>query len=101
MVRYAGTLRGSMLVSTLALPVALMTATPAVAAPAATITPVVGGLAAPRGIAFDGKGAMYVAESGVAGPGAAGLTMTGKVDKFLPGGTKPTWSTPFHSLYLT
>jgi hypothetical protein len=79
----------------------LVTAPPAVAAPAATITPVVGGLAAPRGIAFDGKGAMYVAESGVAGAGEAGLTHTGKVDKFLPGATTPTWSTGFNSLYVT
>ena len=59
------------------------------AAPSATITPVLGGLAAPRGIAFDGKGSMYVAESGVAGPGDAGMTDTGKVDKFAWGQTTP------------
>jgi len=76
-------------------------ASPAGAAPSATITPVVGNLAAPRGIAFDGKGAMYVAESGVAGAGEAGMTQTGKVDKFLPGATTPTWSTTFNSLYAS
>ncbi|MDT4912194.1 MAG: hypothetical protein QOC66_1322 [Pseudonocardiales bacterium] len=65
----------------------------------ARITSVVGGLAAPRGIAFDGRGAMYVAESGVAGAGEAGLTHTGKVDKFKLGRTSPTWSTGFDSFY--
>lgn len=74
---------------------------PAVAAPSASITPVLGGLAAPRGIAFDGKGSMYVAESGVAGEGPAGLTHTGKVDKFAWGSTRPAWSTGFNSLYAT
>lgn len=84
----------------LALLMSVVVAVPAVGAtPTATITPVVGGLAAPRGIAFDGKGAMYVAESGVAGTGSAGLTTTGKVDKFLPGDPTPTWSTTFNSLY--
>lgn len=65
------------------------------------ITPVLGGLAAPRGIAFDGQGSMYVAESGVAGPGAAGMTHTGKVDKYRWGHTTPTWSTSFDSVYAT
>jgi hypothetical protein len=74
---------------------------PAGAAPSATITLVVGGLAAPRGIAFDGKGSMYVAESGVAGSGDAGLTHSGKVDKFAWGQTSPAWSTSFNSLYVT
>src|SRR6478609_1614356 len=95
------TLRVSALVSAIVLPVAFLTAPTAVAAPTATITPVVGGLAAPRGIAFDGKGAMYVSESGVAGAGSEGLTKTGKVDKFLPGASTPTWSTQFNSLYVT
>jgi sugar lactone lactonase YvrE len=68
---------------------------------AVTITPVVGGLGAPRGIAFDGLGSMYVTESGVAGPGEAGLTQTGKVDKFAWGATTPSWSTTFTSLYAS
>src|SRR5690242_12908754 len=71
--------------------------TAAASSAAVTITPVVGGLAAPRGIAFDGVGNMYVAESGVAGAGKAGLTQTGKVDKFAWGQTKPSWSTRFNS----
>src|SRR5262249_5006750 len=52
-------------------------------------------------IAFDGIGNMYVAESGVAGAGPAGLTDTGKVDKFAPGETTPSWSTSFKSIYHT
>jgi hypothetical protein len=79
----------------------LVGAAPAGAAPSATITPVVGGLAAPRGIAFDGMGSMYVAESGVAGAGPAGLTHTGKVDKYAWGHTTPSWSTGFNSLYVS
>jgi hypothetical protein len=80
---------------------ALVNAGAAHADPSASITPVVGGLAAPRGIAFDGKGSMYVSESGVAGSGPAGMTHTGKVDKFTWGSTTPTWSTGFNSLYVT
>ena len=84
-----------------ALAAGLLAAPPADAAPSASITPVLGGLAAPRGIAFDGKGSMYVAESGVAGEGPAGLTHTGKVDKFAWGSTTPTWSTEFNSIYAS
>ncbi|GAB4003703.1 ScyD/ScyE family protein [Nocardioides ultimimeridianus] len=69
--------------------------------PSVTITPVVGGLAAPRGIAFDGQGSMYVSESGVAGDGPAGITRTGRVDKYRWGSTTPAWSTSFTSLYAT
>src|SRR5689334_24630750 len=76
-------------------------AAPALATPTASITPVLGSLAAPRGIAFDGQGSMYVAESGVAGTGAAGLTQTGKVSKYRWGSTTPSWSTPFSSVYAT
>jgi len=80
----------------------LLTAAPSAGAgPTVSITPVLGGLAAPRGIAFDGKGAMYVAESGVAGEGPAGLTHTGKVSKYAWGSTTPSWSTSFNSLYAT
>lgn len=81
--------------------VGLLAAAPANATPTVSITPVLGGLAAPRGIAFDGMGSMYVAESGVAGAGAAGLTHTGKVDKYARGSTTPSWSTSFNSLYAT
>src|SRR5438552_1460934 len=66
-----------------------------------TVTPVVTGLALPRGIAFDGLGAMYVAESGLPGSGAQGLTQ-GAVDKFTLGGSaQRVWSTPFTSAFLT
>lgn len=74
-------------------------APPAGAASTATITQVVGGLAAPRGIAFDGQGSMYVAESGVAGTDPAGLTHTGRVDKWAAGSTTLEWSTQLDSLY--
>src|SRR6478609_3496320 len=80
---------------------ALVSAGAAHADPSASITPVLGGLAAPRGIAFDGRGSMYVAESGVAGDGPAGLTQTGKVSKYRWGRTTPSWSTPFSSVYAT
>src|SRR5689334_5259441 len=69
--------------------------------PSVSIRPVVGGLAAPRGIVFDGRGAMYVSESGVAGGGPAGLTHTGKVDKFNWGSTTAAWRKGFNSLYVT
>ena len=74
---------------------------PALAAPTVTITPVLGGLAAPRGIAFDGQGSMYLAQSGLAGAGEAGLTHTGLVSKYPWGQTTPAWSVGFNSLYLT
>lgn len=87
-------------VATTATVLALLAGAPAADAHSrVTITPVLGGLAAPRGIAFDGRGGMYVAESGLAGEGPFGLTHTGKVDKFRWGRTTPTWSTGFDSLY--
>ena len=77
-------------------------ASPALAKPrAATITQVIGSLAAPRGITFDGQGSMYIAESGVAGAGPVGMTHTGKVSKYARGHTRPSWSVGFNSLYVT
>lgn len=73
-------------------------AAPTSAAPG--FTTVVSGLNAPRGIAFDGQGAMYVAESGMAGAGDAGLTQSGRVSKYAWGSTTPAWQTPFESLYV-
>jgi hypothetical protein len=89
--------------TTAAIAVAPFVGTAAAAHPAheVSITPVLSGLAAPRGIAFDGRGSMYVAESGVAGPGAAGLTHTGKVSKYRWGRTTPSWSTRFDSFYAS
>jgi hypothetical protein len=66
-----------------------------------SIKPVLSGLAAPRGIAFDGRGDMYVAESGIAGSGTAGLTHTGKVSKYRWGSHTPAWTTHFDSVYAS
>jgi hypothetical protein len=79
----------------------LVGAAPATAHPTPTITLVVGGLAAPRGITFDGSRAMYVAESGIVGSGSAGMTRTGKVSKYPWHHTTPSWSTTFSSFYAT
>ena len=66
-----------------------------------SVTPVVTGLQQPRGIAFDGLGGMYVAESGLAGAGAQGPT-TGAVDKYMLGSpVQRVWSQPFKSVYVT
>ena len=69
------------------------------APPSPTITPVLGGLSTPRGIAFDGQGAMYISESGAAGTQTAGLTRTGKVSKYPKGWHKPAWTHTFTSFY--
>jgi hypothetical protein len=74
---------------------------PAVAAAHTTITTVLTGLNAPRGITFDGNRNMYVAQSGLVGSGPAGLTHTGAVSKYRWGKTTPAWSTSFESLYAT
>jgi hypothetical protein len=68
---------------------------------ATTITTRVGNLNAPRGVAFDGLGNLYVSQSGVAGPGTEGLTHSGVVSQYLPGATHPKWETGFESVYLT
>ncbi len=68
---------------------------------ATTITPVITGLNTPRGITFDGAGSMYVAESGVAGTGSAGLTHSGRVSKYAYGSTTPSWQTGFESLFAS
>lgn len=72
-------------------------------ASAASISPVVGGLAIPRGIAFDASGAMYVAEAGLPGSGSAGVTTTGAVDKYTLGGSgwSRSWSTGFNSAFTS
>jgi hypothetical protein len=71
--------------------------------PKISIKTVLTGLAAPRGITFDGQGNLYVAESGLAGSGPAGLTHTGKVTKYrgtsLKRVPKRVWSTRFDSFY--
>ena len=69
-----------------------------------TIAPVVSGLEGPRGVAFDGRGNLYVSETGkyfdiAAGP--FGVSRTGKVDRFRlsASGARLVWSTAFDSLY--
>lgn len=78
-------------------------AAPAVSGASPTVTPVLGGLASPRGVTFDGLGAMYVAQAGSAGPDAAGITQTGGVSKYTLGSGAPAldWSTGFTSIYDT
>lgn len=68
-----------------------------------TVTTVVSGLASPRGIVFDGSGFMYVAQSGVSGPGPSGVTQSGSVSKYKVtlSGANLEWSTPFTSIYDT
>lgn len=68
---------------------------------AASVTPWITGLNAPRGVAFDRQGSLYVAESGRAGSGPAGLTDTGRVSAYRWGSTHAAWSTAFESLYVT
>ena len=51
-----------------------------------TITPVVSGLEGPRGVAFDGRGNLYVSETGryitPIDNVSFGVSRTGKVDRF-------------------
>ena len=70
------------------------------AVPTITVTPWLSGLNAPRGVAFDGNGHFYVAESGTAGNGDHGLTRTGRVKRFSVGSATPTWTRTFSSLYM-
>lgn len=63
------------------------------------ITTFISGLNTPRGLTFDGRGNLYVAESGVGGTGPFGMTNTGRVDKYARGSSTLVWSTGFESLY--
>jgi hypothetical protein len=69
--------------------------------PHVTITTWISGFNAPRGLTFDGRGNLYVSESGRAGAGPVGLTNTGKVSKFARGSKHASWSTSFESLYAS
>jgi hypothetical protein len=71
-----------------------------------TISPVLSNLNAPRGVAFDAQGSLYVAEAGkyfdiTAHPPTFGVSRTGKVDKFRlsRNGPRLVWSTSFDSVY--
>lgn len=68
-----------------------------------TISPVITGLNAPRGVAFDGQGSLYVAQSGSWLSPAPGfnLTDTGSVTKYSGSSLTPAWSTRFSSVYDT
>lgn len=66
------------------------------------VSPVLTGLNAPRGIAFDGQGSMYVSESGQWTPGAPHLTSTGRVSKYAWTSAGPSstaaWQTMFQNM---
>jgi hypothetical protein len=66
-----------------------------------SITTVVSGLNAPRGVAFDGEGSLYSVQSGVIGQGPFGLTRSGMVSKYRRGSSTPLWTTTFESLFVT
>ena len=77
----------------------IIAAAPTSAAP--SISTVIPGLNAPRGVAFDQQGSMYVAEAGVAGQGEFGLTHSGRVSRYPAGSSTPAWQTGFESVYIT
>ncbi len=69
-----------------------------------TITPVLGGLNGPRGVAFDTQGSLYVAEAGTysnIAPGSFGVSRTGTVRKFIVSDSRlsRSWSTVFDSVH--
>ena len=74
-------------------------ATPSGVGAATTVTTLIRDLNAPRGIAFDGQGSMYVSESGRARTGDSGISMTGRVSKYASGSTAAAWRTSFESLH--
>lgn len=81
---------------------ALIGAAPSIAAaPKISITTVISGLNNPRGITFDGRGNLYVAESGTAGTGPAGVNHSGRVTKYRHGTTKAVWSKRFEALWAS
>jgi hypothetical protein len=65
------------------------------------IQPVITSLNEPRGLSFGAQSALYVAEAGLAGTGAAGVTHSGAVSKYrwAGGRLEPAWSTPFASMF--
>lgn len=88
-------LTGTALVTT----AAATMAAPAAAGDGLSVTPVISGLNSPRGLAFDGQGSLYLAESGTAAGGLSGFTRTGRVSKYVGPGLIKVWSTNFTSLH--
>ncbi len=76
-------------------------ATPSAVGATTTVTTLFGGLNAPRGIAVDGRGSMYVSESGRALVGPPGISRTGRVSKYVRGSTVASWRTSFESLHAS
>ncbi len=74
---------------------------PAAASGAWTIRSQISGLNAPRGVAVDSAGNLYLAEAGKTGSGDFGITRTGAVHKYVAsgGGWKQQWRTSFMSVY--
>lgn len=74
---------------------------PADAGTAWSVRPQLSGLNAPRGVAVDGAGNLYLAEAGKVGVGDFGVTRTGAVHKYVASGTgwRQQWRTTFNSIY--
>jgi hypothetical protein len=94
--------RRTLLAGALALAGSLVLTSASAAATGPTFTTVLTGLKNPRGIAFDGTGALYVAEAGL--PGATtgdGVTQSGAVDKYKRESNtwSRQWSKTFNSAY--
>jgi hypothetical protein len=73
----------------------------ATAASGWTVRSQISGLNAPRGIATDSAGNLYLAEAGKTGSGDFGVTRTGSVRKYVAsgGGWKQQWRTAFNSIF--
>jgi hypothetical protein len=94
--------RRTLLAGAMALVGSLLLTSGSAAAAGPTFATVVSELNNPRGIVFDGAGAMYIAEAGKPGsqhPG--GITTTGAVDKYhrVSNTWVKSWSKSFHSAY--
>ncbi len=94
-------LLASMLISSTVAITQVTVTSPASASAESKITTWISGLNAPRGLAFDDDGSLYVSESGLSGTGPAGLTRTGAVTKYGRKSTNAMWRSSFESAYLT
>jgi len=75
------------------------TAAAAAAVDGPSVTSVLSGLTSPRGLAFDGQGSLYLAESGTAAGALSGFARTGWVSKDADPGLDKVWSARFTSLH--